>query len=79
MPENQNSDSLGELTQALRELTQLIERPAGSDPEARKSRFRELIEQIDALGAALPQSERSLKHYVKQHSYAKALAYLEEA
>ncbi len=79
MPEYQNSDSLGELTQALRELMQIIERAAGSEPEARKARFRELIEQIDAIGAGLPRSERSLKHYVKQHSYAKALAYLEEA
>ncbi len=79
MSQYQNSDSLGELTQALRELTQLIEHAPDSEPEARKSRFRELIEQIDALGAALPLSERSLRHYVKQHSYAKALAHLEAA
>lgn len=79
MPQSQNSDSMNELTEALRELTQLIERAAGPGAEDRKSRFRELIERIDALGAALPPTERSLRHYVKQHSYAKALAYLEEA
>ena len=67
------------MTEALRELMHLIERAAGPEAEDRKSRFRELIERIDALGAALPPTERSLRHYVKQHSYAKALAYLEEA
>ncbi|MCY3801565.1 MAG: hypothetical protein OXG46_08285 [Chloroflexi bacterium] len=77
MPQSQNSNSLHELTEALRELMQLIERAAGPGAEDRKSRFRELIERIDALGAALPPTERSLRHYVKQHSYAKALAYLE--
>ena len=79
MPQSQNPDSLSELTEALRELMQLIERAAGPGTDSDKSRFRELIEQIDTLGAALPPTERSLKHYVKQHSYAKALAYLEEA
>ena len=79
MPQSQNPDSLSELTEALRELMQLIERAAGPGTDSDKSRFRELIEQIDTLGTALPRSERSLKHYVKQHSYAKALAYLEEA
>ena len=79
MPQSQNSDTLNELTEALRELMQLIERAAGPGAEDRKFRFRELIERIDALGTALPPTERSLRHYVKQHSYAKALAYLEEA
>ena len=79
MPQPQNSDTLNELTEALRELMHLIERAAGPGAEDRKPRFRELIERIDVLGAALPPTERSLRHYVKQHSYAKALAYLEEA
>ena len=78
MPQSQDSDPLAELTEALRELMQLIEHAASAGAEDRKSRFRELIEQIDALGSALPPTERSLRHYVKQHSYAKALAYLEE-
>jgi hypothetical protein len=69
---------LRQLTQALRELLQLIEPTADSGSEAHKARFRELTEQIDELGAALPPNERSLKHYVKQHSYPKALAHLEE-
>ena len=79
MPQSHNPDSINELTDALRELMHLIERAAGPGAEDRKSRFRELIERIDALGSALPPTERSLRHYVKQHSYAKALAYLEEA
>ncbi len=79
MPQSRNFDTLTELTEALRELTQLIEGAAGPGAKDRKSSFRELIERIDALGAALPPTERSLRHYVKQHSYAKALAYLEEA
>ena len=68
---------LHQLTQALRELLQLIEPRADSGSEAHKARFRELTGYIDELGADLPPNERSLKHYVKQHSYAKALAYLE--
>ncbi|MCY4109804.1 MAG: hypothetical protein OXG11_12340 [Chloroflexi bacterium] len=79
MAQSRNFDTLNELTEALRELMHLIERAADPGAEHRKSRFRELIERIDALGAALPPTERSLRHYVKQHSYAKALAYLEEA
>ena len=60
-------------------MQRLIEAAAESGSESDKVRFRHLTEKIDELGAALPANERSLRHYVKQHSYAKALAYLEEA
>lgn len=67
-----------ELRKSLRDLADLIESSDGAESEARKARFGGLIDRIDALGSSLPAEAHELRHFIKRHSFAKALDHLEQ-
>ena len=67
-----------ELRKSLRDLVDLIESSDGAESEARKARFGGLIDRIDELGSSLPAEAHELRHFIKRHSFAKALDHLEQ-
>ena len=73
--ENSNVD----LVEALRERLALIhDEQSRCDPEKHLARLQAVSEKIDRLQAALPcPVDAQLAHYIKRHSYDKALEFLE--
>ena len=72
-------NALSGLAQALRERLAIIDDEEGRRDEAKHlARLRAVSEKIEKLQAALPQPiDPQLAHYLKRHSYDKALEFLE--
>ena len=71
--------ALADLAQALRERVAIIhDKQSRRDPNVHMTRLRTISEKIDKLQAALPQRvDPRLAHYLQQHSYEKALEFIE--
>jgi len=68
-----------DLTKALRERLAIVrDEQSRHDPEKHLARLQTVSEKIDRLQAALPRPvDAQLAHYLKRHSYDKALELLE--
>ena len=68
-----------DLAAALRERLALIgDEASRRDPEKHMARLQAVSEKIDSLQAALPRPvDAQLAHYLKRHSYDKALEFIE--
>ena len=68
-----------DLTKALRERLAIVrDEQSRHDPEKHLARLQTVSEKIDRLQAALPPPvDAQLAHYLKRHSYDKALEFLE--
>jgi hypothetical protein len=71
--------ALADLAQALRERLVIIhDEQSRRNPDVHMARLRTISEKIDELQAALPQRiDPRLTHYLQQHSYEKALEFIE--
>lgn len=74
-------NAIANLVQALRERLAIIhDEQSRRDPAKHLPRLQAVSEKIDRLEAALPRPvDAQLAHYLKRHSYDKALAFLENS
>jgi len=76
-------NAIVDLVEALRERLAIIhDEQSRRDPERHLARLQAVSEKIDRLQAALPRPlprpvDAQLAHYLKRHSYDKALEFLE--
>ncbi|PYJ51738.1 MAG: hypothetical protein DME87_02230 [Verrucomicrobia bacterium] len=72
-------NATADLKEALRERVAIIrDEQSRRDEEKHMVRLRAISEKIDKLQAALPRPiDPQLAHYLKRHSYDKALEFLE--
>ena len=72
-------NAIADLKEALRERLAIIQDAESRRDEAKHmARLRTVSEKIDRLQAALPHPiDPQLAHYLKRHSYDKALEFLE--
>ena len=73
------SNALLSLREALRERVAIIrDEESRRNADAHMTRLRTVSQKIDKLEAALPQPvDPQLAHYLKRHSYDKALEFIE--
>jgi len=71
-------NAIVDLVEALRERLAIIhDEQSQRDPERHLARLQAVSEKIDRLQAALPRPvDPQLAHYLKRHSYDKALEFL---
>jgi len=71
-------NAIVDLVEALRERLAIIhDEHSRRDPERHLARLQAVSEKIDRLQAALPRPvDPQLAHYLKRHSYDKALEFL---
>ena len=71
-------NAIVDLVEALRERLAIIhDEQSRRDPERHLARLQAVSEKIDRLQAALPRPvDPQLAHYLKRHSYDKALEFL---
>jgi len=76
---NAMENATADLKEALRERVAIIrDEQSRRDEEKHMVRLRAISEKIDKLQAALPRGiDPQLAHYLKRHSYDKALEFLE--
>jgi hypothetical protein len=74
-------NAIANLVQALRERLAIIhDERSRRDPAKHLPRLQAVSEKIDRLEAALPRPvDAQLAHYLKRHSYDKALEFLENS
>ena len=74
-------NAIVDLVEALRERLAIIhDEQSRRDPEKHLARLQAVSEKIDRLQAALPRPvDAQLAHYLKRHSYDKALEFLENS
>ena len=74
-------NAIANLVQALRERLAIIhDEQSRRDPAKHLARLQAVSEKIDRLQVALPRPvDAQLAHYLKRHSYDKALEFLENS
>jgi len=72
-------NAIADLKEALRERLAIIhDEESRRDADSHMTRLRAVSQKIDRLQAALPRPvDPRLAHYLKRHSYDKALEFLE--
>ena len=74
-------NAMVDLVEALRERLAIIhDEQSRRDPEKHLARLQAVSEKINSLQTALPRPvDARLAHYLKRHSYDKALEFLENS